>query len=528
MQSRASMTSMKSMIRFLSTFREWKKYHILLCLLNYLHYYWAASKPMLYYQKTPMTQVIDKCSLLGRILLPSQQYQDTLLTCGVVVEKYHPTWYLFNGHLQTFFLALGNRFPMVPYCRELLHLDDGGLVSLDWAVPPSQSDVQQQHDHPTILLLHGSCGGSWENYMRKAVDELMQNGWRVVVMNSRGCSKTPVLTPRLFNAADTGDIRQVVTYLRRKHVPKAPLLAVGFSLGANLLVKYLGEEGDKCQITAAVSVGNPFDGMEIFRHMHHSSYATQMVYYRAMTKKFLRLFFEESNAHEHFVNHPTVDLKAMKSCATMWDVDQIMACKVFGYRSVNEYYRDCSSTPYVLNVKIPLLCLSAKDDPVCVHTAVPIDDCLANENIILAMTHRGGHLGFFTGNNVFSYPETWSVQAVAQYCDVVTDLLLNRNQPEKTSKPTSKVEYKISTSNDEDQSFLKISPMPPGLGDQPVFLQAHQQQQGMHDDLVDELILCDGVPMHQVVRLGAAFVRACIVYSKVDHIVGRWWWCCTG
>ncbi|KAF0683106.1 Aste57867_24794 [Aphanomyces stellatus] len=508
MTTATSIVSKSAIVAFLMSFREWKKYHFILFILNYLHYYWAASKPTLFYQKTPITQhLLNNCSLL--------------------VEKYHPTWYLFNGHLQTLFLALGNRFPVVQYRREHVHLTDGGLVSLDWAVPPTMDDVLRQHNHPTVLLLHGHCGGSWENYMRNAADKLLHEGWRVVVMNARGCSKTPVLTARIFNGADTGDIREVVAHLRRKHVPSAPLLAVGFSLGSNLLVKYLGQEGERCPLNAAVSVGNPFDAMEIYRHLNDSA-MTYHVYYRAMTKKFLKLFFEESNVHEHIADkHPTVDMCAMKECSFMWDVDHLMTLKVFGYKSVSEYYRDCSSTPYIQHVRIPLLCLSAKDDPVCVHSAIPIDDCLANDKIVLAITDRGGHLGFFTGNNVFSYPETWSSHVVAQFCNAVVDAV--SSDEVIAVQETHETKLRPHGSAMDTKASAERPPAPPVTSMSPSRMQPPMSplriQPGFHDPVIDEVVLCDGVPMHQVFSVGAAFAGAYLVYSKMDHVVGRWWWC---
>ncbi|ETW03517.1 hypothetical protein H310_04958 [Aphanomyces invadans] len=494
-----AIVSMSAMVAFLCTFREWRKYHFILCVLNCMHYYCAASKPTLYYQSTPLTkQLLEHCSLL--------------------VEKYHPTWFLFNGHLQTIFLALGSRFPVVTYSREYVHLADGGLVSLDWAIPPTKSTsyVEQHHDQPTVLLLHGTCGGSWENYIRKAADKLMEHGWRVVVMNARGCAKTPVLTPRLFNAADTDDIRQVVTHLRRKHAPTAPLLAVGFSLGSNLLVKFLGEERDKCALDAAVSVGNPFDAMEIYRHLHHSSLATHLVYYRAMTKRFLKLFFEESNVHEHFADHPTVDIDKMKKCDTMWDVDHAMTLKVFGYKSVVEYYRDCSSAPYLPHVRIPLLCLSAKDDPVCVSTAIPVEDCLANKHVILAVTERGGHLGFYTGDGILSYPDTWSAKVVAQYCDAMRDIVVSRTN---CMSPSWSSTGHSDDNNPIERLPAKVHPVPQPRG--PLSPVRFQHQNSFPSDLVDELELCDGVPLHRVFSFGAAV--ACAYFVKKVELVATSW-----
>ncbi|OQR95141.1 serine protease family S33 [Achlya hypogyna] len=394
-----------------------KKVALLSYVLKYLHYRCYADPPKLYKQDDPVTaQLLAKCSLLRSLFVLIRQ-----LTRCCVVQAYHPTWYLFNGHLQTLMVAVGCAQPEVEYSREILHLSDGGIVSLDWALRPD--GARFAHDHPTVLLLHGLTGGSSELYIRVTAAKLMASGWRVVVMNARGCADTPVVTAKLFCAAYTQDLREAVRYLRETQVPTAALVAGGFSLGSNILLKYVGEEGAGCLLSGAVSVGNPYDLLASNRNLMHSR-LHNLLYREALTSNLLRLFFEKSNAHEHFKSHPVVDLDRLRAAASVWEFDDRLTRHVFGYATVSDYYRDASCSQYLKGVRIPTLCLTAADDPISIHTAIPDDDCAANRHILLAVTEKGGHLGFFTGGDVCEFPDMWASNVFVQFCNAVDELVV--------------------------------------------------------------------------------------------------------
>ncbi|KDO35075.1 hypothetical protein SPRG_01139 [Saprolegnia parasitica CBS 223.65] len=380
-----------------------QKYALVAYLLHILHHALCAKKPRLYKQDNPVTaRLLAKCSLL--------------------LETYHPSWFLFNGHMQTILVAMGCDAPQVKYKREILSLSDGGIVSLDWAQHPNGDTYG--HDHPTVLLLHGLTGGSSEIYIRMTAVKLMQAGWRVVVMNARGCAKTPVVTAKLFCAAYTQDVRETVRYLREEHLPTAPLVAGGFSLGSNILLKYVGEEGESCLLTGAISVGNPYDLLASNRNLMHS-WLHNLLYRSALTTNLVTLFFEKSNAHTHFVQHPAIDLNHLRSAQSVWDFDDRLTRHVFGYATVSDYYRDASCSQYLKHIRIPTLCLTAEDDPISIHTGIPYDDCEANRHIVLAVTERGGHLGFFTGGSVVAFPDMWASNVFVQFCNAVEDLASN-------------------------------------------------------------------------------------------------------
>lgn len=141
---------------------------------------------------------------------------------------------------------------------ELLTTPDGGTVSVDWA--PSVKTMPAD-DTPTLVLLHGLTGGSHESYIRALVETMTKDhGYRCVVFNARACANTELTSAQLYCGSWTDDLRMVVKHIR-KTLPESKLMSVGFSLGANILMNYMGEEGDQCEFLGAMSVGNPFDLM---------------------------------------------------------------------------------------------------------------------------------------------------------------------------------------------------------------------------------------------------------------------------
>lgn len=207
------------------------------------------------------------------------------------------------SHLQTLKLAHANenaKYPIIPYERQILDMPDGGIMSLDWALParadgtiPRVSDLNPTKR--TVLILPGLTGGSSEHYIRVNVHRLNQLGWQVVVLNARGCAGTPLKTPKLFCVAYTDDLRYVVQYLSEKYqFQSEAFVGLGFSLGSNVLVKYLGEEKENAKLTAAISVGNPFDLVKCSdnfkRPLHRWTYDV------VLNKSLQQLIFEKVRA----------------------------------------------------------------------------------------------------------------------------------------------------------------------------------------------------------------------------------------
>ncbi|KAJ3195473.1 hypothetical protein HDU67_004362 [Dinochytrium kinnereticum] len=144
---------------------------------------------------------------------------------------FYPTFYLWNGHLQTVWASLTGslRHNKVTYER----MPDGGVISMDWC---PKIDFNPENTTPIVVILHGLTGGSHESYVQDLVHEVVKKGFRAVVCNFRGCAETELKSAQLYSGAYTDDIRFATQFIQRK-LPGASLIAVGFSLGANILTK---------------------------------------------------------------------------------------------------------------------------------------------------------------------------------------------------------------------------------------------------------------------------------------------------
>ncbi|KAJ1932358.1 hypothetical protein FBU59_006396, partial [Linderina macrospora] len=159
-----------------------------------------------------------------------------------------PTPYLFTGLLQMFFAAANvkrrDSGSDIEYERELLTMQDGGTISLDWY--PGKNPLAGDEKRPVVIMLCGAGGSSQEYFIRTLAKSLAHSTlkFRVAVFNHRGTSMTPLTSPRPYDMGFTGDIREAVNTLRKRTDSDAKLFGIGFSMGANIMTKYVGEEGD--------------------------------------------------------------------------------------------------------------------------------------------------------------------------------------------------------------------------------------------------------------------------------------------
>lgn len=201
-------------------------------------------------------------------------------------------------------------------------------------------------------------------------------------------------------------------------------VGLGFSLGSNVLVKYLGEEKDATPLTAAISVGNPFDIIKCSNNINGTLF-NRLTYSKALGQGLQDLFFNRSNAHEVFRGFKGIDVDALRSAKTVYEFDAQFTIKHFNYGSVEEFYNDGSCITRLPHVAIPLLCLNAEDDPISIASGLPTREQVeANPNIILCTTKSGGHLAFYENQqasgdeNASDEPQrlpVWSVKVIAEF-----------------------------------------------------------------------------------------------------------------
>ncbi|KAF7312384.1 AB hydrolase-1 domain-containing protein [Mycena indigotica] len=366
----------------------------------------------------------------------SVSLRDLVLSrCKSLSTKYRPTWWLPNGHMHTMHSVLGDfsEVDKVWYQRRLLRLVDGGTLGLDFA-PPDSPDIPD--DTPIIVVQHGLTGGSHEPYVRSVLAPATAPvdrgglGYRAVVVNFRGCSGVPITSPKFYTAAQTDDLRQALTYISSRF-PNAPLVGLGFSIGGNVLIRYLAEEGVNSRISAAAILGNPWDLVKNTLGLHDSTMG-RYVYLPGMGANIKRLLLHHQAIFFKNPAHPTA--AALRAALhlkkpTLTDFDDIYTRTVgdtppFPFNSVHEYYAWASSHEVAADVRVPCLTINAADDPVVQRVQMPGADAQNNGYVVTAITESGGHLGWFFGRKG---RKRWTTKPVLEWLqlfgtDVVRDV----------------------------------------------------------------------------------------------------------
>jgi len=252
-------------------------------------------------------------------------------------------------------------------------------------------------------------------------------GFRGVVVNFRGCAGVPLTTGQLYSAGYTEDIRQALLYISQLY-PAAPLLGVGFSLGANILTRYIAEEGDRCRLKAGCILGCPWDLVKNSERLE-SRWFFREVYSKGMGQNLVTMFARHLEAFSKLPGNRIADVlpqyHAMQK-PTLVDFDDAITRHVggpsppFPFASAWDYYKWASSHKVLGNVRIPCLAINAQDDPII--SRFPFD-VGGNGYVTLAVTSRGGHLGWFERGKVGGLSR-WISKPVFEWLDATGNDLI--------------------------------------------------------------------------------------------------------
>ncbi len=325
--------------------------------------------------------------------------------------------FLFNGHLQTFWTVVKNQHVPIYYKRHIFELEDptyAGTFTVDFAVKPYEesdttlpprttyytssefSSIGSEDSKPMLVVLHGLSGGSHELYLRHVLAPLLapdKKGavrWEACVINSRGCAQSKITSSVLYNARATWDMRQTVGWLR-KTFPNRPLFGIGFSLGANILTNYLGEESADCVLKAAMVLSNPWN-LEVSSLALQRTFLGLHGYSRTMGTNMKKLF--ETHV-DQISKNPRIDVEKIRGLKYLYEFDRYVQGPTWGYPTEGAYYRDASSSDSLLAIRIPFLALHARDDPIAVDEALPRIEIEQTPYGVLCTTSQGGHLSWF-------------------------------------------------------------------------------------------------------------------------------------
>jgi predicted alpha/beta-fold hydrolase len=310
---------------------------------------------------------------------------------------FRPAWWLPGRHAQTLGARLLRSRARGPGLRrQRVALPDGDFLDLD--------ATGGSPDAPLVLVLHGLEGSARSGYARQIYLALAGHRIEAVGVNFRSCSGEPNRTPRLYHSGETGDLRFVLDWLKHRF-PERPLGAVGFSLGGNILLKYLGEEGTAASLAAAAAISVPFDLAAGARRLEHGF---SRVYRRYLVGKLKGKTMAKAALLDGRVN-----LQRIRCSRTFVEFDDAATAPLHGFTSAQDYYARSSSNQYLASIRVPTLLIHSRDDPFLPEEAIPHNAVAANPFLVGNFTPRGGHVGFVSGTPWA--PEFWAEGRAAAF-----------------------------------------------------------------------------------------------------------------
>lgn len=307
-------------------------------------------------------------------------------------KTYLPPKLLFNGHLQTVYPAIFRKIKLLtPYVHERIITQDQDFLDLFW---------MRQKSDKLVIISHGLEGNADRAYVKGMDNAHFSENFDVLTWNYRGCSDQLNKLPKMYHSGATEDLLEVVNHTSKDY---HEIFLIGFSLGANLTLKFLGERGSYKNIKKACVIAAPLDLKSSSLHLNRLKNALYQI-------RFMRSLKMKARA-KHAQYPGLFDLKKLENINTIYDFDNLITAPIHGFKNADDYYEKCSSKNFIRNIQIPTQILNAINDPF-LTTKILDKSIVTNFNYVsYQITSQGGHCGYPN----FSKKTYWSEAFAVNY-----------------------------------------------------------------------------------------------------------------
>jgi predicted alpha/beta-fold hydrolase len=323
-------------------------------------------------------------------------------------EQVAVAWWLRGATAQTLWARLARSRHLVRFDREVLTTGDDDDLVLDHAPGPAGS--------PRLLLLHGLEGSAHSLHTQGLAVQAARVGWRCTVLNFRSCARDPQQISRrlpnrrarLYHSGDTADLDFAVRTLAARE-PGVHIYAAGFSLGGNVLLKWLGEVGAASLVRGAATISVPYDLAAASRYLERRAARFYTYHFlRRLKPKALDVLARFPGETGH------LDAARIGAARTFSEFDEAVTAPLHGFASAEDYYRRSSSLGFLSRITVPTLCISSEDDPFYPREAVERARLAGSPAVTFEVTPWGGHTGFVSGRWPWR-PRYWAEERVVDW-----------------------------------------------------------------------------------------------------------------
>lgn len=312
-------------------------------------------------------------------------------------NTFKPSLFLRNRHINTLYRFLFS-VAKVSFERERMPTKDNDFIDLDFSYVNSDK---------IVILIHGLEGNSNSNYIHTVSQTLNKAKYDIVAFNMRGCSGEPNKLVSSYHSGKTEDLLEIVNFLEERFDYKQ-IHIVGYSLGGNLTIKFMGEFANTIpeKIFSAVGISVPCDlkgSVEAISHWENIFYMNG----------FLKTLKEKAQQKIKLFPDVNIDTKNIKKATNFYEFDDLFTAPINGFINADDYWKKSSCKQFISEIKLPTMLISAKDDSFLNELCYPVEESTNHDNFTFVQTEFGGHLGFVEGFNMNK--QRWLENTILQF-----------------------------------------------------------------------------------------------------------------
>jgi predicted alpha/beta-fold hydrolase len=289
---------------------------------------------------------------------------------------FSPNFLLRNKHFNTAYRYYFSRIK-INFSRKRMHTKDGDFLDLDFSAVNSSK---------VIVAIHGLEGSSNSTYIQLLTKKMNDSNYDVIAVNLRSCSGEPNNLLSSYHSGKSEDLVEVIQYIKNNFDYKS-IYVVGYSLGGNITLKYMGEVGANSIVKKAVAVSVPCS-------LKGSSIAMTKKGNKLYVKNFLKTLIPKANAKFEKFPNSDLNIEKIRQAKNFSDFDNNYTAPTHGFENADDYYEKSSCTQYLKDIKKSTLLITSLDDPFLNEACFPIKEAKNSKHFHLLTTKYGGHVGF--------------------------------------------------------------------------------------------------------------------------------------